>query len=174
MNSNPVVDNNGHVNDLVQKLDEPRCPPAQQGHRPRSSTATAEPTQFLPSKPRQLSLHNDRHGNNSSCSRRNCGSSTVSSTTAPRNCTTSKPKYRSPCQCTATGESLGFSEKRDHRNLRLRHDGDVDDLDTRTVHHVAQRACQEPVQERHQESRRSAAQFALWVPDSAGITNHCR
>ena len=73
---------------------------------------------FLPSKPRQLSLHNDGHGNNSSCSRRNCGSSTVSSTTAPRNCTTCKPKYRSPCQCTATGESLCFSEK--HANCAPR------------------------------------------------------
>ena len=107
---------------------------------------------FQTSGPKQLSLHNDGHGNNSPCNRRNCGSSTVSSTTAPRNCTTCKPKYRSPCQCTATGESLCFSEKRDHRDLHLRHDGDVDDLDTRTVHHVAQRACQEPIQERHQRN----------------------
>ena len=40
-----VIDNNGHVNDHVQKLDDPD-EPAQRGHHPPClSTATAEPSQ---------------------------------------------------------------------------------------------------------------------------------
>ena len=41
-----VVDNNGHVNDLVQGLDDPD-EPTQQGHHPRRITATAEPSERL-------------------------------------------------------------------------------------------------------------------------------
>ena len=40
-----VVDNNGHVNDLVQRLDDPD-ELAQQGHHPLRNTATVEPSQF--------------------------------------------------------------------------------------------------------------------------------
>ena len=36
-----VVDNNGHVNDLVQRLDDPD-EPAQQGHHPRGNAATVK------------------------------------------------------------------------------------------------------------------------------------
>ena len=40
-----VVDNKGHVNDLVQRLDDPD-EPAQQVHHPRTKTATVKPSQF--------------------------------------------------------------------------------------------------------------------------------
>ena len=84
MNSNPVVDNNGHVNDLVQKLDEPRCPPASRDIDHEEVLKLRNLRSFLPSKPRQLSLHNDEHGNDSvHARRRNCESATVSSTIAP-------------------------------------------------------------------------------------------
>ena len=55
----------------------------------------------------------------------------------------------------------------DQGKLHLRHDRDVDDLDTtHCAPGVAQkRACQNPVQT--EESRRSFAQFALWVHVSA-------
>ena len=70
--------------------------------------STAELPQFLHclDQPRHLSLHNDRHVNDSvqhqSC---NCGISTVSSQTAPRSLPDLHNQHQPPCQGTAAGES---------------------------------------------------------------------
>ena len=78
-------------------------------HQPVQETmSTAEPSQFLHclDQPRHLSLHNDRHVNDSvqhrSC---NCGISTVSSQTAPRSLPDLHNQHQPPCQCTVTGET---------------------------------------------------------------------
>ena len=55
-----VVDNNGHVNDRVQRLDDPD-EPAQQGHHPRRNTATVKPSQFSPD---EHDMHKNGHVNN--------------------------------------------------------------------------------------------------------------
>ena len=75
-------------------------------------------------------------------------------------------KHRSPCQCTATGECLWFSEQKDQGKLHLRHDRKVNDLDNRELWHLAihnnghVKPCPRAAPE---ESRRRTAQFALWV-----------
>ena len=78
-------------------------------HQPVHETMpTAELTQILHclDQPRHLSLHNNRHVNDSvqhrSC---NCGITTVSSQTAPRNLPDLHNQHQQPCQCTVTGES---------------------------------------------------------------------
>ena len=78
-------------------------------HQPVQETmSTAELPQFLHclDQPRHLSLHNDRHVNDSvqhqSCS---CGISTVSSHTAPRSLPDLHNQHQPPCQGTAKGES---------------------------------------------------------------------
>ena len=79
-------------------------------HQPVQETMpNAELPQFLHclDQPRHLSLHNDRHVNDSvqhrSC---NCGISTVSSQTAPRSLPDLHNQHQPPCQCTATETSM--------------------------------------------------------------------
>ena len=94
---------------------------------------------FQTSGPRQLSLHNDGHGNDSVVAqRRNCGSSTVSFTTAPNTARPANPNIDHLVNALQLKNPNVLIKGKNHRNLHLRHDGDVDDLDTRTVHHVAQ------------------------------------
>ena len=78
-------------------------------HQPVQETMpTGGTPQFLHclDQPRHLSLHNNRHVNDSvqhrSC---NCGISTVSSQTAPRSLPDLHNQHQPPCQCTATRES---------------------------------------------------------------------
>ena len=141
-----------------------RDEPTQQGHRPPRSTATAGPAQFSSLLDQSsCPLHNDGHGNNSPCSQRNCGSSAVSSTNAPRNCTTCKPNIDHLVSVLQLKNLYVFLNRRTIGYLHLRHDGDVDDLETRNVHHVAQsRACQRTCpRTAPEETRRSSSQFAL-------------
>ena len=74
-----------------------RDDPAQQGHRPRRSTATAKPAQLQQWE------------------------TTVSSTTAPRNCTACKPNIDHLVNVLQL-RNLYASEQSEHRNLHLRHD----------------------------------------------------
>ena len=78
-------------------------------HQPVQETMpTAELPQILHclDQQRHLSLHNNRHVNDSvqhrSC---NCGITTVSSQTAPRNLPDMHNQHQPLCQCTVTGES---------------------------------------------------------------------
>ena len=80
-------------------------------HQPVQETMpTAELPQFLHclDQPRHLSLHNDRHVNDSVQHRSsNCGISTISSQTAPRNLPDLHNQHQHPCQCTATRDLNG-------------------------------------------------------------------
>ena len=102
-------------------------------HQPVQETMpTAEHPQFLHCLDhlRHLSLRNDRHLSNSVQHRRcNCGIWTVFSTSAPENevqlwdlnrllhdctrgtCWNAQPNRRTPCQCTATGETPWSAEQ---------------------------------------------------------------
>ena len=102
--------NNGHISTLSKtgRQDEPE----QQGHRPRRSTATAGPAQFSDIWTKAAVVAQRRAW------QRQCRCSTAQLWEldcllhdCTEYCTTCKPKYRSPCQCTATEESLCFEKE---------------------------------------------------------------
>ena len=141
------------------------CTCAQQGHRPPDSNAleTAVPSQFLGRLNHSAPVVAQRRVCERDCPQAtscNCRSSTVSSPTAPENLLDLHNRDFDHLVKELQLENLcGVQDSRDHED-RLRHKGDVDDLDSRD-------SATAPG-----ESLWSAAQFALHVSEGQQENQH--